>query len=222
VVSTLVDAKATAPAPAVANVPPPTAPAIGELLKPEALRRILEDRAIVTDAGLDDVPEKKDVRRYHYYASMLVHASRTRTRECLTDYRAYAKMVPYIDRADFIRPPDLIEIQGGIWKFKLRSSVQFDDRGEGWIHYRIVAGHFRGLSGDLFFESRGEKGTLVYMRGEQFGTDWPPKFVITKGAEIVFAFTAKRMRSYVEEDVTPTGPTGGTSGSEIPQPRSHL
>jgi hypothetical protein len=194
-------------------------PSIPTLLKPEALRRIIDNREIVSSASLDDLPGDTGLRKYSYYASMLVHSSLTHTREALTDYRAYARMVPYIDKADFVHPPDLIEIEGGIWKFKLRSRVLFFDRGRNWIHYRIVGGHFRGLEGDLLFESRGEKGTLVYMSGEQTGSDWPPKFVITKGAEIVFAFTAKRMRSYVEErqDVP------ATSGEQnVPQPRSHL
>lgn len=208
---------------------PQTAPSIPSLLKPEALRRILEDREIISNASLDDIPgDQNELRKYSYYASMLVHSSLSRTRELLTDYRAYARMVPYIDRADFVRPPDLIEIVGGIWKFKLRSRVLFEDRGRNWIHYRIVGGHFSGLEGDLLFESRGEKGTLVYMSGTELGYDWPPKFVITKGAEIVFAFTAKRMRSYVEDQSSNKAeektdvPAASGGGGEVPQPRSHL
>jgi hypothetical protein len=215
-----------APAPSASALPPPAArvaPAISSLLKPEALRRILEEREIVSNASLDDVPgDKNELRKYSYYASMLVHSSLSRTRELLTDYRAYARMVPYIDSADFVRAPDLIQIEGGIWKWKLRSQVLFEDRGRNWIHYRIVGGHFRGLEGDLLFESRGEKGTLVYMSGEQVGYDWPPKLVITKGAEIVFAFTAKRMRSYVEDQERQDVHQADPGGSQVPQPRSHL
>jgi hypothetical protein len=202
-------------------------PAITKLLKPEALHRILEDREIVTNASLEDVEGEETLRRYTYYASMLVHSSLSRTRKALTDYRAYAKMVPYVDRAEFVREPDLIRIEGGIWKFKLNSQVLFEEKSERWIRYTIVAGHFRGLSGNILFESQGEKGTLVYMSGEQQGEDFPPKFVIEKGAEIVFAFTAKRMRSFVEDanhgrpDSPPSG-TPGSPGSEIPQPRNRL
>ncbi|HUP57787.1 MAG TPA: hypothetical protein VM598_10070 [Bdellovibrionota bacterium] len=213
-----------APGKVAASAEPP--PAITKLLKPEALHRILEDREIVTNASLEDVEGSETLRRYTYYASMLVHSSLSRTREALTDYRAYAKMVPYVDRAEFVREPDLIRIEGGIWKFKLNSQVLFEEKSERWIRYRIVAGHFRGLSGDILFEPQGEKGTLVYMRGEQQGPrdDFPPKFVIEKGAEIVFAFTAKRMRSYVEDanHGRPASPPSGTPGSEIPQPRNRL
>jgi hypothetical protein len=204
----------------VLQPPPP----ITTLLKPEALRRILEDRDIVTNASLDDIEGQKGKRRYTYYASMLVHSSLARAREALTDYRAYAKMVPYIDKAEFVREPDLIRIQGGIWKFRLLSHVLFEEKSERWIRYTIVAGHFKGLAGDILFESQGEKGTLVYLRGEQQGEEFPPKFVIEKGAEIVFAFTAKRMRSYVEEanHGRPASPPSGSPGSEFPQPRNHL
>ena len=76
--------------------------------------------------------------------------------------------------------------------------MRFEERGDRWIHYEIVGGHFTGLSGDIFFESWGEKGTAVYFGGEQQGAEFPPKFVIERGAEIVFGFTAKRMRSYIE------------------------
>jgi hypothetical protein len=205
---------------------PPSAPEIASLLKPEALRRIVDSREIVTHASLDEIQPGSELRRYSIYAAMLVHASLSRTRAILTDYRAYAKIVPYIDKAEFIHEPDLLAIEGGIWKFKLRSNVHFEERARNWISYRIVAGHFQGLAGDFFFESRGEKGTLVYMRGEKTGPskDWPPKFVIEKGAEIVFDITSKRMRSYVEDSKTelPGSPGPGSAPSNLPQPRSHL
>jgi hypothetical protein len=175
----------------------------------------MNDRDVAAHASLEDIPASPQ-RRYSFYAAMGVHASLERVRAVLTDYRLYAKMISYIDKAEYSPITQVLRLEGGIWKFRLRSDVRFDEKSDRWIHYHIVGGHFRGLSGDMFFEPAGEKGTLVYFNGELRGSDWPPAFVIERGAEIVFGFTAKRMRSYIETV------QGEDHGSEVPQPRSHL
>ena len=112
-------------------------------------------------------------------------------------------MVPYIDKSNYNPQTRNLDLEGGIFHFRLASQLHFEERSDRWIHYTVVAGHFRGLSGDLFFEPleiATGSGTLVYMRGEQTGKSFPPAFVVERGAEIVFGFTAKRMRSYIEGD----------------------
>lgn len=176
--------------PAASSVP---VPAIAEFVKAARLRSAIEEREIVTNADLEDG------KRYSYYTAMLVNAGLARTREVLTDYRLYAEMVPYVDRALYNAKTGILDLEGGIWKFRLASSIRFEEKSDRWIQYRIVAGHFAGLTGDILFESRGEKGTLVMMRGALEAEQWPPAFVIEQGAQIVFGFTAKRMRSYLEK-----------------------
>ncbi len=181
---------------------------------------MVEDRTIHVDADL-----KKT--NYSFYASMLVKAGASLTRQILTDYQLYEKMIPYVDKARFNSATKVLDIEGGIWKFKLRSSVLFQERGENWVHYKIVQGHFEDLEGDIFFEDVPERGTAVYFRGAKSGDHWPPAFVIETGAEIVFGFTAKRMRSYVEEQKKAPEkkvPGGNAHGSdnELPKPRPRL
>ncbi|MGZ3709850.1 MAG: hypothetical protein ACXVBC_13095, partial [Bdellovibrionota bacterium] len=150
------------------------------------------------------------------------NASQEQTRRILTDYRLYAKMIPYIEKAEFNTASHILHVEGGIWKWKLRSEILFEEQpGGGWVKFRIVGGHFMGLSGEFIFESAGERGTTVYFAGEQTGLHWPPQFVIERGAEIVFGFTASRMRSYVESQKQQPPPTE-QGPNEIPQPRSHL
>jgi hypothetical protein len=106
--------------------------------------------------------------------------------------------------------------------------VRFEEMSPEWIRYRIVDGHFEGLEGDIYFESVPERGTAVYFHGAKMGKDWPPAFVIETGAEIVFGFTAKRMRSYVEEQKKAPLSRGNSNGrdtpdnTELPKPRSRL
>jgi hypothetical protein len=192
-----------------------SAPEIRELINPKAYERAIREREIMTHATLDDLPGAGDFKKYAFYSAMLVHSSVTRAREVLTDYKLYAEMIPYIERAVFNEKLKILDLEGGIWKFKLASKVRFEEKGPRWIRYSIIAGSFTGLSGDILFESSGEKGTLVYIRGEQVGKEWPPAFVITRGAEIVFGFTAKRMRSYLESPIKDK-----THGQELPQPKS--
>lgn len=181
------------PSPSLAPAPP----RISQLLKPTVYRRVTDEREVMVQAKLEDVPESPQ-RRYGFYATMLVRAEPSLTRSLLTDYRLYAKMIPYIEKADYTAATQTLRIEGGIWKFKLASWIRFEEKNDGWIRYAIVGGHFTGLSGDILFERFGEKSTTVHVRGEQVAMAWPPKFVIEQGAEIVFGFTAKRMRSYIE------------------------
>lgn len=211
--------------PSAAPRPAPslTPPAICSLLKPDVCRKVKEDRDIVAHARLED--RKKQDPHYSFYTVMLTRASLAQTRRALTDYRLYAKMISYVERSDFDEKSKILTLEGGIWKFRMKSLVRFDDRGDRWVHFRIVAGHFRGLEGDFYFESLGEKGTLVYLKGEQNGTQWPPRLIVERGAEIVFSYTAKRMRSYIEslKDV-PVGikEEGDPHEQLVPQPRRHL
>jgi hypothetical protein len=174
-----------------AAVSVPAQPKVESFLRRSEFQDVLKNREVITHAKLDD-------RRYSFYAAMRVNRGVQYTRDILTDYRVYAKLVPYIDRADFNEAIQELSLRGGIWKFILQSKIRFEERSPTWVHYRVVSGHFRGLEGNFYFEALPEKGTLVYFEGAQEGDRWPPQFVIERGAEIVFGFTAKRMRNYVE------------------------
>lgn len=177
---------------------PPGPPPIAAQVTPKEYRSLLEERAVLSHARLETLDERR--KRYSFSASMQVRAGLELTRGILTDYRIYSKLIPYIERADYKESERILDLEGGIWKFRLHSLIEFEQRGERWISYRVVAGHFQGLQGSFQFESLGEAGTLVHFKGEIQGTDFPPRFVIERGAEIVFGFTARRMRSYVESN----------------------
>lgn len=224
-----------------ADVPSP--PTLKALLQEKLYRQVMSEREIVSHAKLEDLPpeyrgplapaqgqsKKPDLKRYRFLSSMLVKAPLEQTRLILTNYELYKQMVPYIDRIEMAEGTSLLQVEGGIWKFKMRSAVEFEDIAKNWIKFRIVSGHFTGLTGEMVFESKGEQGTAVYFGGEARGSHWPPRFVLERGAEIVFGYTAKRMRSYVESHKLdhPTGPRkglgkGNSHDDAVPQPRSRL
>jgi hypothetical protein len=157
---------------------------------------VVEDKEILTHASLDEM-HGSNLKKYSFYTAMLVKASLVQCRRVLTDYKLYSQMVPYIDKADYSAKSRILDIEGGIWRFKLHSQVLFEDQNEQTIHYTIIAGHFTGLTGSIYFESLGEKGTAIYLKGEQISQSWPPRFILERGAEIVFGYTATRMRSYI-------------------------
>jgi hypothetical protein len=158
---------------------------------------------------------------------MQTRAGMTRARQVLTDYQLYSKLIPYVDEASYQPSTHLLTLQGGIWKWKLHSILRFEEKSDRWIHFQIIGGHFTGMTGDIFFEpgASAQPGTLVYMRGNQQGSHWPPAFILEQGAKIVFEFTAKRMRSYLESNPDNTKEvqrSGRSQNDEIPKPRSHL
>jgi len=225
------------PSPSPSPTASVTAPSIQSLLKPKVYDRVLKDRDVMTHASLDDVPgpfgsplnsagkspakNAAPPREYSFYAAMLVHASFQQTRDVLTNYELYSKLIPYVSETKYNEKTHILEIQGGILGWVLHSWVRFDERSPSpnysVIHFQMVAGHFIGMAGDIIFESRGEQGTLVYMDGHQIQENWPPQFVMERGAEIVFGFTANRMRSYIESK-----PAEGQNHGGFPQPRRHL
>jgi hypothetical protein len=166
-------------------------PSIESLVKPEVWKRVHEDRDVRSYSSLDG-------NHYSFYAVMIADAPLKRTHEILTDYRLYAKMIPYIQQADFDPATQNLRLHGGIWKFYLTSTIHFTTKSATLVHFDVIQGHFQGLSGDIRFEKMPDRGTAVLLKGEQNGTHWPPKLILERGAEIVFEFTAKRMRSYVE------------------------
>lgn len=208
------------------------APAIQSLLKPEIYQRIVKNREITTYANLKSVQTPtptQELKEYSFYAAMQTRAGMTKTRQVLTDYQLYSKLIPYVDEANYQPSTHLLTLKGGIWKWKLHSILRFEEKSDRWIHYQIVGGHFTGMTGDIFFEpvpsSQSDTGTIVYMRGSQQGSQWPPAFILEQGAQIVFEFTAKRMRSYLESvqaNPQDTQRSGRSQNDEIPKPRSHL
>ena len=198
-------------------------PKICSLLKPVVCNRVIQDREIMTHASLDEVsgpllPGQKRMV-YSYYAVMLSRASLSSAKKVLTNYPLYAELVPYVNSVFYNPVTKVVHVSGGIWKWMLSSKVRFEEKGERWLHYSIVDGHFKGLEGDIFFESQGENGTIAYFRGRVTGNEWPPRFVIERGAEIIFGFTASRMRSYIESaDKNIQGDKNG----QVPQPRRRL
>lgn len=191
----------------------PQAPEIKSLLKPSIYDRAIKEREIMTHASLDD-------KHYSYYSTMTVRATTDQARAILTNYSLYSKMISYVDKAEYDENTHELAIEGGVWGWKMRSWIKFEERGKNWIHYTFVRGHFTGMAGDILFESEGEKGTLIYMGGEQTQEEWPPKFVLERGAEIVFGFTGNRMRSYIEEHKTEG--KAEPHDQNVPQPRSRL
>jgi len=215
--------------------PPSAPPSVEVRLKPREFKALVEDKEVVVHAKLEDQAKLqdqagKDHKKYSFSAAMLVGASTAQTRKILTDYRLYSKMIPYVEKAELNPLTQVLQLEGGIWRFKLQSWLKFDERSERWIQFRIIGGHFQGLSGDILFDSLGERGTVVQLSGMQEGKRWPPKFVIERGAEIVFGFTAKRMRSYIESQKKADTRSSDSSSSkgeathdpQLPQPRSRL
>jgi hypothetical protein len=215
------------------NVKTSDFPLISSMLKPQLLKRVLEEKEIAVHASLDTLDTLDTLpnnlgdshkKKYSFYAAMLVSSSVKEAFVALTDYKLYAKLVPFIESAIFSPITHTLLLEGGLWNFRLSSKIRFTEQLDRWIHFDIIGGHFTGLSGNIYFESQGEKGTLVYLSGEQVGTNWPPTFVIERGAEIVFRFTAQRMRSYIEsvKKAQQGAKHGDHEERQIPEPRNHL
>lgn len=191
----------SSPTPSPSPVPNP--PVIQSLVKPEIYERVMGDRQVHSYGSLDSIPGQSEKKRYSIYAIMLVRADRSMTRRVLTDYPIYAKMVPFVEKSEYNPETHLLDIRGSILKWVMESKIRFEDRSDRWVHFTVIDGSFTGLVGDMFFESKDPKGTLVYLQGEVQGTHFPPAFILERGAEMALEFTGKRMRTYIEDQKKP-------------------
>lgn len=196
---------------------PAQAPDLTARFKPTQVQAVLKEREIATLARLSE-PDARKIQIYSVGGIMRVRAPLARVRAVMTDYPVYKKMIRYVDRADFDKSSGNLALEGGIFKYRLISTVHFEERSPEWVHYTFVGGHFQGLTGDMTFKDLGERGTLVAFSGEIAGERLPPRFVIEKGAEIVFGYTAGRMRSFIENDTA--APTPAVDA--LPAPRKRL
>jgi ribosome-associated toxin RatA of RatAB toxin-antitoxin module len=185
---------------------------------PDRLRPVIEERTIEVHANLKALsPAVEEPQSlYQIRASMRVSASVSQVYQALTNYRLYPQLVPFVQSATYTpleqgknRKGGLLHLVGGIWNYRLTSGVFFSEDPEVQVDFEIQEGHFTGMAGKMQFESLGEKGTLVFFQGSLKGSNWPPRWVIEQGAEIVFGFTAQKMRSYIESIKNQNGIQGG-------------
>lgn len=200
-------------------------------------KAVLEEREVFTQARLQ-------VPRYEVRNAMVVRASLERTRRILTHFDLFAGLVPYIDRSRYDPKTRLLDIAGGIWKYRLEATLQFqEERPDRWS-FRIVRGHFLGMTGAMEFRRVEAGRTLVTFEGQLSappGAKFPPRLIVEQGAQIIFAVTGRRVRSLVEDpqfepqeavtraDQAPRSGSGNDSErserdsrSGVPQPRRSL
>ncbi|MBL7715707.1 MAG: hypothetical protein JNL01_09590 [Bdellovibrionales bacterium] len=185
------------------------------LQSPEIKKRIIEDREIMTQAKLDGDD-------YSFYAGMQVNASPTTALDRLTDYPAYQKMSRFVTRSEKL-PNGWVRIEGGVFGFRLESSVQVDRKVEASgierLDYVIREGGLLGLRGQVRVEALPKKGSWIVFDGKLRGKNWPPAFVMERGAEMVFGFAARFMRKSMETEKDDDVPR---KFEEAPRPRKKL
>ncbi|MEN9724263.1 MAG: hypothetical protein RJB38_2249 [Pseudomonadota bacterium] len=181
---------------------------------------------------------------YELQNAMVVHASVERTRRILTHFEIFAGMVPYIDRSVYDSSSGLLELAGGIWKYRLESRLRWRRENPDRWSFQVIGGHFLGLSGVMEFQPAGAGKTLVTFEGrlDDPSVKFPPRFIVEQGAQIIFAVTGRRVRSLVEDSsfepqeavnraskaLTPGSGNESKrtslnpSGSPVPEPRRRL
>lgn len=163
---------------------------------PEGRRKaVIEERDVYTQAKLEEP-------RYDVRNAMVVRASLERTRRVITHFDLFAGLVPYIDRSKYDPSTRLLDIAGGIWKYRLEATLQFREESPDRWSFRIIKGHFLGMSGRMEFRKVEPGRTLVTFEGgltADKGAKFPPRLIVEQGAQIIFAVTGRRVRSLVED-----------------------
>jgi len=163
---------------------------------PESRRKaVIEERDVYTQAKLE-------APRYDVRNAMVVRASLERTRRILTHFDLFAGLVPYIDRSNYDPRTRLLDVAGGIWKYRLEATLQFREESPDRWSFRIIKGHFLGMTGVMAFRQIEPGRTLVTFEGgltAEKGAKFPPRLIIEQGAQIIFAVTGRRVRSLVED-----------------------
>jgi len=186
------------------------------------LKGVFQDREVASRARIEANPNGSG-QVYRFRATVLMHAPLERSRKTLTDYAAYARLIPFVARSDYDPSRGRLFLEGGIFGWRLRSTLAFREVSPECLEFSVVEGHFQGLQGRVDFQQRsrpgGLPGTLVNLSGRVFGAQFPPAFVMERGAEIVFGVAGRRMRSYVEEHFVDEQKDPSPNRNELPSPR---
>lgn len=198
-------------------------PAINELLRAHdipasAVNGLVAEREVYARAKLSG-------RRYSVLNAMVVHAGLARTKAVVTQFDRFAGNIPYIEKSEWNASRRQLLIAGGIWKYQLQATLQFEEKSASRWEFRVIQGHFLGMRGALDFESAGPGRTLVVFSGALEADRFPPRWVIERGAEIVFAVTGRRVRNWIEDPDygrQQTQDPVGSGGVPVPSPRKRL
>jgi len=208
--------------PTGANTAPHT-PTIISILKPNVYREVLKERVVATHASFE---KKKFLRQgesfYEYYMSMLVRADFDIARNLLVDASIYARIIPFVNETKWDEKNQILDIKGGVLGYTLVSKIKFTEKTANWLTFQFIGGHFMGMNGNIHFEDRGEKGTLVWFGGQHRGQKWPPKWIMTYGGEIALSVTGRKMRKYVESQAKVGRKQNHEKNDPLPKPRGYL
>lgn len=203
---------------------------------PALARELREDRAVVARARLGEptagpggAPVEGAPRVYEVSALMETRRAPATVARWLTDGARYPAIVSYITRAT---PTPREEtragwrgywVEGGIFGYWMRSRVEMREREPGRTEFEVREGHFLGMTGRMTFAAverdRGVE-TLTLFESSYSAAVFPPRFVLERGAEIVFGWAGRRMRNWIESHEENRAPPA--LGPVLPQPRRSL
>ncbi len=169
-----------------------------------------ESREVVSIARLEESGEK--ILHYRFFNALRTDVGGSKAVPILLTPEIYQRSIPFVELAQWLGPARasgerLMDVAGGIFGFHLRSQVEIQKVNEDQVRFKVVGGHFQGLAGSMEIQnldhvSRWKK--IMTLEGElSEPVSGPlhstPKFILERGAEAVFSFTGKRMRTHFEE-----------------------
>lgn len=186
-------------------------------IHPKVLQKALSEREVFSFARI----EKNDTQ-HRFYAVMRIRATQKQIFRFLTQYSNYEKFTPFMDRSEYFPEKKEMIIEGGIFGYKLRSTVKFLHESEEKIQFEIIRGHFKGLQGKILVEKiPGSDDSLLFFGGVSFGKKWPPALIMEQGAEMALSVSGRKIRSLVESG-DQIKVDHDKEQRQFPQPRSHL
>jgi len=199
-------------------------------VKKEVFEKADSSREIFSYAHVEKTTVKKMPAPkidYSFYVLAKIGQSIPFTQKVLTQYHLYSELVPFVDKTEFDPKTKTMKVEGGIWKYRLKSLIKVHEITVNKIEFKVIQGHLTGLICHLILEpSLDGRSTRVYFGGElhTFSKNSPPSWVLEKGAEIVLGFTAKKMRSKVESEARSViiKKKENSEGAEIPKPRRSI
>jgi hypothetical protein len=215
-------------------------PAFSSLLKPRAYQGVLRRQVVSgatltpvtdvseaadgTDADAEERGEKTAQQKYHFYAAMLIRAPQKLAKNGLLSHELYPQLSSLVRSSKEIsKDPLVVQIEGGIWGWTLKSMVKLEKKSSSRIQYEIIQGHFKGLKGHFFLESKGPEEVMVYLYGTLTAEQWPPRLILLRGAEFGLSLIGRRIRSHIEKEywhvMTPRKEEKEDGEKGFPQPQ---
>lgn len=168
--------------------------------KPDLIKQMRDDRKITVSVNKKDLPSGRV--QFSIAAAGVVKATREKCFPAAQDYGRLKTVSEHFKTAEFNANYHQLFLVTEALGYQARMILEILPVRASWrdeLQFKILGGHFTGMSGAFGFESISERETEVSILAEFEGSEFPlPKVLMGFALEVIVQKVAEKMRTTIE------------------------